>query len=323
MDGRDFVGRSKRQFIVQAPALITPQPSRARPRPSPGRWSPISQAAAASSSCGTGISHAATRLPLAPCKAKLAVPQRVAAHPIHAPAARTPGRSSAAMHTHRTAPSPDQEPDRRASFANSSNRSRSASDSPRTPVAKSPGNVRAMLLNPSPRPPLDLRRQLRIDTAQTTPCRAQPRRIQRIDRECPMATLRASHPANQPIARAPRGFGQRRIHDLHQVPCRLPEAPCRQAYPKRSRPAPTAPSAHPNRAISTSRVHVIYLEHTPAPHRSTAASARSGTRARLHPAHRRERILPTGRVQVILNLARDFLLDCPEGQTRTPKLRPR
>ena len=31
-------------------------------------------------------------------------------------------------------------------------------------------------------------------------------------------------------------------------------------------------------------------------------------------AHRRERILPTGRTQVILNLARDFLLDCPEGQ---------
>jgi AraC-like DNA-binding protein len=31
-------------------------------------------------------------------------------------------------------------------------------------------------------------------------------------------------------------------------------------------------------------------------------------------AHRRERVLPTGRVQVILNLARDFLLDCPEGE---------
>lgn len=31
-------------------------------------------------------------------------------------------------------------------------------------------------------------------------------------------------------------------------------------------------------------------------------------------AHRRERILPTGRVQIILNLARDFLLDCPEGR---------
>ncbi len=30
--------------------------------------------------------------------------------------------------------------------------------------------------------------------------------------------------------------------------------------------------------------------------------------------HARERILPTGTVQGILNLARDFLMDCPEGQ---------
>lgn len=31
-------------------------------------------------------------------------------------------------------------------------------------------------------------------------------------------------------------------------------------------------------------------------------------------AHRRERILPTGRAQVIINLARDFLVDCQEGR---------
>lgn len=31
-------------------------------------------------------------------------------------------------------------------------------------------------------------------------------------------------------------------------------------------------------------------------------------------AHRRERILPTGRAQVIVNLARDFVVDCPEGR---------
>ena len=35
-------------------------------------------------------------------------------------------------------------------------------------------------------------------------------------------------------------------------------------------------------------------------------------------AHRRERILPNGCVQVILSLARDFLLDCPEGQPDLP-----
>lgn len=33
-----------------------------------------------------------------------------------------------------------------------------------------------------------------------------------------------------------------------------------------------------------------------------------------HIAHQRERVLPSGCVQVIFNLARDFLLDCPEGQ---------
>jgi AraC-like DNA-binding protein len=31
-------------------------------------------------------------------------------------------------------------------------------------------------------------------------------------------------------------------------------------------------------------------------------------------AHQRERILPTGRAQMIVNLARDFVLDCQEGQ---------
>jgi AraC-like DNA-binding protein len=34
--------------------------------------------------------------------------------------------------------------------------------------------------------------------------------------------------------------------------------------------------------------------------------------------HARERILPTGRVQVILNLARDYLLDCAEGEPDRP-----
>ena len=35
-------------------------------------------------------------------------------------------------------------------------------------------------------------------------------------------------------------------------------------------------------------------------------------------ACRRERILPSGCVQVILNLARDYLLDCPEGEADRP-----
>lgn len=58
---------------------------------------------------------------------------------------------------------------------------------------------------------------------------------------------------------------------------------------------------------------MLYLEHTPAPPLSEFIHLfwyAQGHDA----AHGRERVLPTGRVQVILNLARDFLLDCPEGQ---------
>jgi AraC-like DNA-binding protein len=57
---------------------------------------------------------------------------------------------------------------------------------------------------------------------------------------------------------------------------------------------------------------MIYLEHIPAAPLNTCI--RSLWYARMPQAsHSRERILPTGRVQIILNLARDFLLDCPEG----------
>jgi AraC-like DNA-binding protein len=58
---------------------------------------------------------------------------------------------------------------------------------------------------------------------------------------------------------------------------------------------------------------LLYLERIPAaplnqPIRSLWY-ARAG-----NVAHRRERVLPTGCTQVILNLAREFLLDCPEGR---------
>ncbi|MGB6194109.1 MAG: helix-turn-helix domain-containing protein [Terracidiphilus sp.] len=57
---------------------------------------------------------------------------------------------------------------------------------------------------------------------------------------------------------------------------------------------------------------MLYIEHTPAP--PLAGFVRSLWYAQAPAvAHRRERVLPTGRVQIILSLARDFLLDCPEG----------
>lgn len=57
---------------------------------------------------------------------------------------------------------------------------------------------------------------------------------------------------------------------------------------------------------------MLYLEHIPAAPLSEFIHALWYARAP-QVAHRRERVLPTGRVQVILNLARDFLLDCPDG----------
>jgi len=57
---------------------------------------------------------------------------------------------------------------------------------------------------------------------------------------------------------------------------------------------------------------LLYLERIPAAPLNGFIRALWYAQAR--PAtHRRERVLPTGSVQVILNLERDFLLDCPEG----------
>jgi AraC-like DNA-binding protein len=58
---------------------------------------------------------------------------------------------------------------------------------------------------------------------------------------------------------------------------------------------------------------VLYLEHIPAAPLNRLVRMlwyANGPQA----THRRERILPTGCAQVILNLAREFLLDCPEGR---------
>jgi AraC-like DNA-binding protein len=68
---------------------------------------------------------------------------------------------------------------------------------------------------------------------------------------------------------------------------------------------------------TTTRTLVIYLEHTPVPPLNRCIRALWYSRAP-RVEHRRERMLPSGCTQVILNLARDFLLDCPEGQSPRP-----
>ncbi len=59
---------------------------------------------------------------------------------------------------------------------------------------------------------------------------------------------------------------------------------------------------------------MLFLERIPAP--PLTEFVRSLWYARVPGAqHARERVLPSGCVQVIVNLARDFLLDCPEGHS--------
>ena len=64
---------------------------------------------------------------------------------------------------------------------------------------------------------------------------------------------------------------------------------------------------------------MLYLEHTPAPPLGRFVQMLWYARAP-QANHRRERVLPSGHTQVILNLARDYLLDCPEGgpERRSP-----
>lgn len=62
---------------------------------------------------------------------------------------------------------------------------------------------------------------------------------------------------------------------------------------------------------------VLYLEYKPTPSLSRHVCSLWYASAP-HSAHRLQRVLPTGRVQVILNLAHDYLTDCPEG---APQLR--
>lgn len=58
---------------------------------------------------------------------------------------------------------------------------------------------------------------------------------------------------------------------------------------------------------------MLYLEYQPAPPLDRFVRMLWYARAP-HVEHTMERVLPTGRVQVILNLARDYMTDCPAGR---------
>jgi AraC-like DNA-binding protein len=63
--------------------------------------------------------------------------------------------------------------------------------------------------------------------------------------------------------------------------------------------------------------YLLYLQHQPAAPLNRLVRMLWYASAQ-NIGHARERVLPTGRVQVILNLARDYLLDCPEGEPSRP-----
>lgn len=66
---------------------------------------------------------------------------------------------------------------------------------------------------------------------------------------------------------------------------------------------------------------VIYLERIPAAPLSQSVRMLWYTRAP-HVAHQRERVLPNGCVQIVINLARDFLLDCVEDSPQVHRMAP-
>lgn len=62
---------------------------------------------------------------------------------------------------------------------------------------------------------------------------------------------------------------------------------------------------------------MIYIERPPSAPLAGIVRSLWYTRAQ-HPGHGRQRVLPSGCAQAILSLARDFLLDCPDGERESP-----
>jgi hypothetical protein len=146
-------------------------------------------------------------------KAQLAMSQRRAPRPC-APADRRPGRSSASRRTHRSARRPDRAPDKPPRWR-----------TPQTAPAPVPSRPAARLQSPgksaharqsTPRPALNLCRQIRLSPRSASMPRRSRSASRLIDGKGPIAALRAAQPAHQPLPRPPRRISQRRIHNLHQ-----------------------------------------------------------------------------------------------------------
>lgn len=90
-------------------------------------------------------------------------------------------------------------------------------------------------------------------------------------------------------------------------------SPMAQGYGKRAVRRNCALGAAPGKCYNGVEVALLYLERIPdAPLNGFVRSLWYAQASGMD--HSRERVLPSGCVQVILNLAREYLLDCPEGR---------
>jgi AraC-like DNA-binding protein len=144
---------------------------------------------------------------------------------------------------------------------------------------------------------------------------AETQHIERVDSESSVAALGTTETTREPGSRFLRRVGESRVHDLNEFGIAGGQA--HVAKDSRSQQFNVGGRQHrfPQSFAACYKRHeafVIYLEHTPAAPLNRFIRMFWYTRAE-QVGHRRERILPTGSTQVIVNLAREYLCDCPEG----------
>jgi len=170
------------------------------------------------------------------------------------------------------------------------------------------GEVGQVLSEPDVRAALEVGGKGGLFGAQSLHAGAEAEDIEGIDGKGSVATLGAAGAASEPRAGALRCFSQRRIHDLHQLGIGCGKAHAAKDTRRSSQRAALRPTYHRVREVI-----VLFLERIPgAPLAGFVRMLWYARVSKTGPG--RERVLPNGCVQVILNLARDFLLDCPEGE---------
>lgn len=175
---------------------------------------------------------------------------------------------------------------------------------------------RPVLGDPGTRASLEIAGKLRIGRTQHFHSGLEAHSIERVDGERSMATLGAARAACEPRACTAGGFRKGRVHDLnefaiaggqgHVISVALPGGPkLLESDPKQIESASW---------YNGIEVALLYLERIPAAPLNRYIRVLWYAQTRDVP-QRRERVLPSGCIQIILNLARDFLLDCPEEQS--------